>query len=102
VGHGFDSRSQQGHRRPQIVAARFRGQRRYIAVSADFGAWQIALSGDGKNVRMKLPLSNVKLVQGDQKSSPSRAARRSSVQLHFIPHTGAQVNAAGAIPSRWW
>lgn len=59
-----------------------------FAVTADFGAWQVTQGGDGKNVRMLLPMTNVILTysSGDKHTFPSGSAVI-EIQLHYIPHS---------------
>jgi Clostridium P-47 protein len=70
-----------------------------FSVTADFGHWQITPGGDGKAVRLLLPLSNVRLTYtktGKVIKCPTGQAVV-EVELHYIPHTGDA--AADASPA---
>ncbi|HET7462633.1 MAG TPA: TULIP family P47-like protein, partial [Longimicrobium sp.] len=70
--------------------AGFSIQESTYTVKADFGDWQITQGGDGKNVRMLLPLKHVVLhytTTGQEYSFDSGQAV-AEVELHYIPHTG--------------
>lgn len=61
-----------------------------FTVSGQFSDWQVCPGGDGKEVRLVLPLRDVKLVYtatGKEFDFPSGQAVV-GVQLHYIPHTG--------------
>jgi Clostridium P-47 protein len=65
-------------------------------VSASFGDWQLAAGGDGRDVRLSLPLSGIDVVYeatGKQLEYPSGSAVI-EVGLHYIPHGEAGAAAA--------
>src|SRR5215207_1926028 len=60
------------------------------SVKGSFGNWQITRGGDGKNLRMLLPLANVTLTYASTGKSFhfDSGAAVVEVELHYIPHTG--------------
>lgn len=67
-----------------------------FTLAGKFGDWQICQGGDGKSVRMSLPLSQVVLTftsTGKRFTFDSGTAVV-EIQLHYVPHTGASPGAA--------
>jgi hypothetical protein len=67
-------------------------------VSGTFGDWQICPGGDGKAVRMLLPLTQVTLTLASGKSSSYSGHAVVEVELHYIPHSSADATADGSNP----
>ncbi len=69
-----------------------------FTLAADFGDWQICQGGDGKAVRMLLPLKNVVLTYTTTGKTFTFDSGHTvvEIQLHYIPHTGL---ADGSAPS---
>jgi len=65
------------------------------SVTGQFGDWQICPGGDGKAVRMSLPLKNLVIEYTSGKSSTYDGHANVEVELHYIPHT-TPTAAAGA------
>ncbi|MCO6010407.1 TULIP family P47-like protein [Actinoallomurus purpureus] len=68
-----------------------------FSVTGNFGDWQVCQGGDGKAVRMIWPLSQVVLTYtstGKQLTFPDGHAVV-EVELHYIPHTGAEGSFTG-------
>ncbi|GGB96419.1 TULIP family P47-like protein [Dyadobacter sediminis] len=69
------------------------------SVTGNFGDWQITKGGDGKKIRMQLPLTNVVLTY----KTTSKVLKYDSgqavieISLHFIPHTDADPPASGSL-----
>lgn len=58
-----------------------------VRLSGTFGDWQICQGGDGKSVRMKLPLTTLTLVyHSSGKTLDFSGHAVVEIQLHFIPH----------------
>jgi hypothetical protein len=66
-------------------------------VGGSFGDWQITPGGDGKNVRMLLPLRDVVLTYtaSGKRFSFDDGHAVVEVELHYIPHTGDGAAAGG-------
>lgn len=65
-------------------------------VNGDFGDWQITQGGDGKNIRLALPLRNVVLKYNSTGKILTFDSGQAiiEVMLHYIPHTGAVADDA--------
>lgn len=61
------------------------------SVAADFGDWQICQGGDGKAVRMLLPLRNIRLtVTSTGKALDfTDGSAVVEIELHYVPHDAA-------------
>jgi len=72
----------------------------YAAVSADFGDWQITQGGDGKNVRLALPLSNISITIAETKKMLTFPSGRAviEIKLHYLPHTDPTADPADGQP----
>lgn len=59
------------------------------SVSADFGDWQITQGGDGKNIRLSLPMSNIKMtfLSTQKELSIASATAIAEIELEYLPHT---------------
>lgn len=69
-----------------------------FSVTGTFGPWQVCQGGDGKAVRMIWPLSQVVLTYtstGKQLTFDEGHAVV-EVELHYIPHTGAEQSCTGS------
>lgn len=71
-----------------------------FTVSGSFGDWQVCPGGDGKAVRMKLPLSNVQLkyLSSGKIFNYTDGYVVAEIELHFIPHTGIAASAQDGKP----
>lgn len=71
--------------------ARFSIQESGFSVTAEFGPWQVCQGGDGKDVRLLLPMKHGTLTYGATGKSFSfdSASAVVEVQLHYIPHGDA-------------
>ncbi|WP_221392715.1 TULIP family P47-like protein [Dyadobacter sp. NIV53] len=70
------------------------------SVTGDFGDWQIAMGGDGKQIRMLLPLKNVVLTFPATNKVLKYDSGQAIIEisLHFIPHTDtANPPASGSL-----
>lgn len=68
------------------------------SVTADFGDWQIAQGGDGKNIRLSIPMSDIQLtVLSSGKVIPIPSATTiAEIELACLPHTDTdQIEVAG-------
>jgi len=65
-------------------------------LSCDFGNWQITMGGDGENVRMEIPLTNIKLTYstGHSHTVPKGTAV-AEIELEYLPHTTQQEKTNG-------
>lgn len=68
------------------------------SVNGEFGDWQICEGGDGKAVRMNLPLKNVTLKYTTGHTFTYDGHAIVEVELHYLPHTEAPATMAGAHP----
>lgn len=73
-----------------------------VKLSGKFGTWQITQGGDGKNVRMSLPISDIAMTYkrtGKTVHFTSGTAI-AEIELEFLPHTEAQERslAKGVVP----
>lgn len=70
--------------------AQFSIQEASYSVSASFGAWQICLGGDGKDVRLQIPMHQgcITYTSSGKSFTFDSATAIVEVQLHYIPHTG--------------
>lgn len=68
---------------------RFAADEPDFTVSGDFGDWQITMGGDGKNVRLALPLSAVHVAYKSTGKRYDFTSGRAIIEvaLHYIPHT---------------
>lgn len=64
-------------------------------VTGTFGDWQITQGGDGKAVRMLLPLAQVSITYASGKASAYSGHAVVEVELHDIPHTSAAATDGG-------
>lgn len=68
-------------------------------VTADFGHWQIAQGGDGKSIRLSIPMSNIQLTvlsSGKVIAIPS-ATTIAEIELACLPHTDTdQIEVVGS------
>jgi hypothetical protein len=66
-----------------------------VELSGDFGDWQIVQGGDGKNIRMSLPISNVRLTYASTGKTVSFKSGTvvAEIELEFLPHTSATADA---------
>jgi hypothetical protein len=68
-----------------------------FTVTGTFGDWQVCQGGDGKAVRMMWPLSQVVLTytQTGKQLTFDEGHAVVEVELHYIPHTGAEKSVTG-------
>ncbi|GAB4188993.1 MAG: hypothetical protein Tsb002_15680 [Wenzhouxiangellaceae bacterium] len=66
-------------------------------LNADFGDWQITQGGDGKNIRLAIPLKNLQLhyLSTGKVVTVKSATAVAEIELEYLPHTPA-VAAAGS------
>jgi hypothetical protein len=67
-------------------------------VNGTFGDWQVCPGGDGKAVRMLLPLTQVTITYASGKSSTYSGHAVVEVELHYIPHSSATATTDGGNP----
>lgn len=67
-----------------------------FTVNAGFGDWQLTTGGDGKNIRLSLPLLNVTLeyTQTGKKHIFPTGTATIEVQLHYLAHTDSSGGTA--------
>lgn len=60
------------------------------SLSGNFGDWQICQGGDGKNIRMSIPISDAVLTYkaSGKKVNFTSVAAIVEIELEFLPHTG--------------
>ncbi len=68
------------------------------SIKGDFGDWQIDMNGDGKNVRMSIPVSNVTGASAGMDFSWKGGNLIVEVELKYIPHNPKTVNGNTVIP----
>lgn len=60
-----------------------------------FGDWQMVPGGDGKEVRLNLPLDSLKLTfLSNGKTDDYSGSCIIGIELHYVPHTDAQATAS--------
>ncbi len=66
-------------------------------LTGSFGDWQICMGGDGKNVRLSIPITDIELtyVTTGKKVACSSANTIIEIELNFLPHTNAKENTTG-------
>jgi hypothetical protein len=67
-------------------------------VSGTFGDWQVCQGGDGKAVRMTLPLQEVNIAYSSGGGFKCSGEAVVEVELHYIPHTAIAASTPGSNP----
>ncbi len=67
-------------------------------VSANFGDWLITQGGDGKNLRMSVPLNTIAVLSGTEVPTFLGSANAViEIKLHYVPHTDAPSPKSGKL-----
>ncbi|HBS81658.1 TULIP family P47-like protein [Vreelandella alkaliphila] len=66
--------------------------------SADFSDWQVCMGGDGKNIRISIPMSNI-IVDYTSGSKVTVDAGNATIEinLHYIPHSAANDDSSNLV-----
>lgn len=64
-----------------------------VKITSDFGDWQITQGGDGKNIRLQIPMRNIKLTVDSTKKviDIQTATAITEIELEYLPHTDADL-----------